>query len=184
MEKTVLKIAFERYDRHVPFFAGLVTPPDGVEIEALEVGHTEKTSGYTESYPRRDGVDRHIRMLHDREFDICELSLSFYLIAKSGDFPFTAVPVFPRRLFSQSLFFVNAASGIETPGDLVGKKVAIHGFQVTLAVLGKGDLKFEYGVPWEEIHWYTMNPPPVPLQLKEGISVTDIPPGKDPGEML
>jgi 4,5-dihydroxyphthalate decarboxylase len=51
---------------------------------------------------QRDGEARHERMLQKGEFDVAKLSLSSYLMAKSRDIPFTAIPVFPRRLFSQS----------------------------------------------------------------------------------
>ena len=67
MTDMTLTIALERYDRHIPFFMGLVTPPAGITLEPLEVGMVP---------PRRDGVDRHRRMLADGEFDIAEVSLA------------------------------------------------------------------------------------------------------------
>lgn len=137
-------MALERYDRHVPFFTGAIEMPPGIEIAPLEVGidHTH-----------RDGRDRHERMIRDREFDICELSFSSYIMAVDRGAEFTATPVFPRRLFSQNHIYVHADSGIETPADLAGRKVALRAFQTTMSVLVKGDLKFFYGVPWENIHW-------------------------------
>jgi 4,5-dihydroxyphthalate decarboxylase len=76
-------------------------------------------------------------MLQRGEFDICEISLSSYLMAKSRDMPFTAVPVFPRRLFSQSQIWVNINAGIRTPKDLLGRKIGLNTFQTTLSVLAK-----------------------------------------------
>ena len=184
MTDLTLTIAFERYDRHMPFFTGNVTPPDGVTVKALEVGHTEPTGDQPVHFPRKNGLNRHGRMLHEGEFDICEMSLSSYIMAKARGLPFTAVPVFPRRLFSQAMFFINTDAGIETPHDLLGKRIAIHAFQVTLAVLAKGDLKFEYGVPWEEIKWFAVDPEKIAFDLKDGVSVERIAPEKDPGEML
>ena len=40
--------------------------------------------------PGRHGLNRHGRMLHDNEFDICEMSLGSYVMAKSRGAPFTA----------------------------------------------------------------------------------------------
>jgi len=114
-----LTIALERYDRHFPFFDGTVTPPENVDFNILQVG---------QSATLRDGTDRHGRMLHG-EFDICEFSMSSYLMAKGRGMPITGVPVFPRRLFSASAMFVHPDSGIRHPKDLIGKKVAISSFK-------------------------------------------------------
>ena len=62
-----LTIALNRYDRHVPFFNGTVSPPKGIAFKPLEVG---------ESSVYRDGTDRHERMLKHLAFDIAEMSLS------------------------------------------------------------------------------------------------------------
>ncbi|MDE0335892.1 MAG: hypothetical protein OXI64_13105, partial [Defluviicoccus sp.] len=88
-----LSIALERYDRHVPFFMGLVEPPEGLKLKPLEVGMAP---------PRRDGVDRHRRFLEKGEFDVAETSLSSHIIATARGAPFVGIPVFPRRLFSQN----------------------------------------------------------------------------------
>ena len=152
---TRLSIALDRYDRHIPFFMGLVEPPPGIELEALEVGMVP---------PRRDGVDRHRRMLVEREFDIAEVSLASYILARQAGAPLTAVPTIPRRLFSQNHIFVNTRAGIEQPRDLAGRRVAIWAFQVTMSVLAKGDLQEEYGVPWREVTWVTQQPEEIAWQ--------------------
>ena len=175
MTDTDLTIALERYDRHVPFFMNMVAPPEGVNLTALEVGMAP---------PRRDGIDRHRRMFQDKEFDICEQSFSSHIIATSRGAPFTAVPVFPRRLFSQNHIFVNVDSGIETPQDLIGKTVAVRTLQTTMSVLALGDLKFEYGVPWEEINWVTETPEVLPIEGRAGGSVRAVEPGQRIGDML
>src|SRR5690606_32285870 len=107
-----------------------------------------------------------------------------YLMAKSRGMPFTAIPVFPRRLFSLSQMWVNVDAGIQTPRDLVGKKVGLHSFQNTLATLAKGDLQSEYQVPWREIHWVLSKPDNVPFTPPEGVRLERISGGKNVGEML
>ena len=160
-----LTIALERYDRHVPFFMGMVKPPEGISLRALEVGMAP---------PRRDGIDRHRRFWSGQEFDICEMSVSSYLTAKGKGAPYTAVPVFPRRLFSQNHMFVSRAAGIEKPADLIGKKVCCRSFQTTMSVLAKGDLAFEYRVPWREMVWHTMSPELVPFRGQKDAKLTMI----------
>src|SRR5881397_1590761 len=102
MANPKLTIALSHYDHHIPFFDSSVRAED-VDLTMLEMGQSE---------PLKHDSDRHERMLQKGEFDICELSLSSYLIAKSRGMPFTAIPVFPRRLFSLSQMWVNVNSGI------------------------------------------------------------------------
>lgn len=169
-----LTMALSHYDRHIPLFDGSVRA-DGANLQVLEVG---------QSHPLKHGQDRHERMLQKCEFDICELSLSSYLIAKSRGMPFTAIPVFPRRLFSLSQMWVNAQAGIQSPQDLTGKKVGLSTFQTTLSVLAKGDLQAEYGVPWREIDWYISKDEAVPLKPIKGVKMQLLNPGQKIGGML
>ena len=162
MRKT-LSIALERYDRHIPFFMEMVKPPKGLQIKALEVGMAP---------PRRDGIDRHRRFYKNAEFDICEMSLSSYLTSKAQENLYTAVPVFPRRLFSQNHMFVSTAAKIKKPSDLIGKNVCCRSFQTTMSVLAKGDLTFEYDVPWQQMQWYTMSPELVNFPGKSQVNLT------------
>ncbi len=174
MAQLALKMALSHYDRHIPFFDGTVLP-EGIDLTVLEVG---------ESIPRKHGGERHSRMLQKGEFDICEVSLSSYLMAKSRAMSFTAIPVFPRRLFSQSQMWVNVNAGIQSPKDLVGRKVGLNTFQTTLSVLAKGDLQFEYGVPWRDIHWYVAREETVAFTPGEQVKIDVIPKDKSMSRML
>jgi 4,5-dihydroxyphthalate decarboxylase len=174
MANLQLSMALSHYDRHIPLFDGSVQA-DGVDLQVLEVG---------QSSPLKHGQDRHERMLQKGEFDICELSLSNYLVAKSRGMPFTAIPVFPRRLFSMSQMWVNADAGIDCPQALVGKKVGLSTFQTTLSVLAKGDLQVDYAVPWREIEWHISKDEAVPLRPLEGVTLQLLKPGQKLGAML
>ncbi len=174
MANLQLSMALSHYDRHIPLFDGSVQA-DGVDLQVLEVG---------QSSPLKHGQDRHERMLQKGEFDICELSLSNYLVAKSRGMPFTAIPVFPRRLFSMSQMWVNADAGIDSPQALVGKKVGLSTFQTTLSVLAKGDLQVDYAVPWREIDWYISKDEAVPLRPLEGVTLQLLKSGQKLGAML
>ncbi len=88
------------------------------------------------------------RMLRYREFDVAEMSLSSYTLSLFGPAPpFVAIPVFPSRFFRHSCIFVNAASGIRTAQDLVGRRVGSPEFQMTAPVWIRGILSDEYRVP-------------------------------------
>lgn len=174
MAQPKLTMALSHYDRHIPFFDGSVKT-EGVDLTILEVGQSELL---------KHGQNRHERMLQKAEFDICELSLSSYLMAKSRGMPFTAIPVFPRRLFSLSQMWVNVDAGIKSPQDLVGKKIGLSTFQTTLSVLAKGDLQSEYDVPWRKMNWVISKEEAIPFKPQEGVHVELITAGKKMGTML
>ncbi len=174
MAQIKLNMALSHYDRHLPFFDGSVQL-EGVDLQVLEVGQSE---------PLKHGRDRHERMLQKHEFDVCELSLSSYLMAKSRGMPFTAIPVFPRRLFSLSQMWIHVGAGIHSPQHLGGKRVGLRTFQTTLSVLAKGDLQSEYGVPWREIKWIVSKEEAVPFRPQEDVHIELVAPGKKLGTML
>jgi 4,5-dihydroxyphthalate decarboxylase len=158
----------------VPFFDGTVQP-EGIDLNVLIVGQSDV---------QRDGEERHERMLQKGEFDVAELSLSSYLMAKSRSMPFTAIPVFPRRLFSHSQMWINVDAEINSPKDLIGKKVGLHSFQNTLATLAKGDLQSEFDVPWRKIHWLLAKKDNVEFEPEKGVSIEQLSPSANAGEML
>ncbi len=168
-----LTIALEHYDRHVPFFERTVSP-EGVALTALHVG---------QSAPGRHGARRHERILAG-EFDVGELSCSSYLMARDRGLPYVAIPVFPRRLFSQSRIYVNAEAGIRAPADLAGRRVGLSSYQKTLSVLAKGDLAHEYGVPWKEITWVTSSEEAVPVEYPPDVRVEQVPAGQPLADLL
>lgn len=175
MGKLKIILALSNYDRHVPFFDGTLPVPEELELHTVQVG---------QSAPLKDGVSRHERMIREREFDAAEVSLSSYIMAKNRGMPLTAIPVFPRRLFSQSQAWVLADATITSPADLIGRKVGLSSFQTTLSVLAKGDMKWEYGVPWEKIKWCVNREENVSFKLKEGVSLERKGEGKKIGQML
>jgi 4,5-dihydroxyphthalate decarboxylase len=161
----VTTLAIDRYDRHFPFFDGTVKLPDGLELDVLQVGQEGSLLC---------GAHRHERFLRDGEFDAAECSLASYITAKGQGLPFTAIPVFPRRLFSLGQIFVNARAGIREPADLAGRKVGLQSFQTTLAVLAKGDMAHEYGLALNSVQWRIRNPDAVDVTYPDDLSITRI----------
>lgn len=165
-----LRLALDRYDRHFPFFDQTVQVPENIDLKVLQVGQSQSW---------RDGGRRHEQMYHDGAFDVCEFGLSPYVMLRDREpeLPLIALPIFPRRLFSQSQIFISAKSGITRPEDLKGRRVALRSFHTTLSVLVKGDLKFHYGVPWEDIVWCTSKAEMVEYKRKSGVRVEALPDG-------
>jgi len=94
------------------------------------------------------------RMVRSSEFDVCELAFTTYLCAKSHGKPFTAIPIFPARVFHHGAVLVNTKAGIRNPKDLEGKTVGVHrGYTVTTGVWARSILQHEYGVDLKKITW-------------------------------
>ena len=149
MAKTKITLALGSYDRHAPLLEGCIPHPQ-FDVQSVEL---DPQAGRPE------------RFLQHFEFDAAELSLSSYLIAIDRGMPVRAVPIFPRRLFSQSQMYKNVHCGIDSPMDLVDKRIALSGYQNTLGVRAKGDLSHFYGVPRTTVTWITSGKEVLDLEL-------------------
>ena len=114
--------------------------PDGIELNYLDLP-VEETF---------------FRMLRHREFDVAEMSLSSYTVSLFREpQPFVAIPIFPSRFFRHSCIYVNVASGIRVPADLIGKRVGTPEYQMTAPVWIRGILSEHYGVPVDSVTYCT-----------------------------
>jgi 4,5-dihydroxyphthalate decarboxylase len=94
------------------------------------------------------------RMVRENAYDVCEMSLTTYLLAKAYGKPFTALPVFVMRDFHHRAIKVNTKTGIGHPKDLEGRMVGVNrGYTVTTGVWARGILAAEYGVDLDEVTW-------------------------------
>ena len=132
----------------------------------LGIWNYDRVRALADGSVRADGIDLNVldmpveetffRMLRHREFDVAELSLSSYTVSLSREpRPFVAIPVFPSRFFRHSCIFVSTRSGIEKPGDLVGKRIGVPEYQMTAPVWIRGILQDEYGVDPASVTYYT-----------------------------
>lgn len=94
------------------------------------------------------------RAHHGQQFDVCELSMSRYLISTSrGDSPYYAVPVFLSRVFRHNSIYIRNDRGITSPADLRGRLVGLPEYQMTAAFWVRVIFSDEYGVPPNQIKW-------------------------------
>ena len=139
MGKIRLTLACWDYDRTRPLQEGTVQV-EGVELTYLPL-RVEETFW---------------RMLRYQEFDAAELYMGSYLMAREKGSPrLIAIPVFPSRAFRHSCIYINTDSGIKEPKDLVGKRVGVPEYQITMAIWVRGILQHEYGVAPEKMKWFT-----------------------------
>jgi 4,5-dihydroxyphthalate decarboxylase len=99
-------------------------------------------------------VDASNVMCRELAFDICDISVTGYLLAKRYSKGITAIPVFPIRSFGQShSVVVNERSDVLTPKDLEGKKFGARAYTGVASLWSRGVLQHEYGVDADKVTW-------------------------------
>lgn len=148
--------------------------------EALKTGEV-KPEGIDLTYiPIQSPPEIFSRMIDFKSFDGSEMSLSQYLqMRANGNDEFTALPIFPSRVFRHSFIFVR--NNINSPKDLEGKTVGVPEYWQTAAVWIRGILQHEYDVDLSKLRWIEGGVD-VPLSLEE-INLRKSMPGYRP-EML
>lgn len=131
-----------------------------------------------------DSVERHSRFLQKQEFDIAEISLSSFMIARDHGFPAAAIPVFMSRRFGHGFIYINTSKGIRTPADLIGRKVGVKQLQFTVNVLIRGILQHEYGVSQTSIEWVVEHEELLEFTPPPGMKITQLGKGQSVEKML
>ena len=171
-----LSLSCGDYDIHDGLIDGRVKP-QGVELTVL-VYNTP---------PRQWRMDQY------SEFDVCEFSMSSYLVTFDRQMrgepmtmePVRAIPVFPHRRFRHSFIFVNSNAGIDSPKDLEGRRVGLRTWQATAGLWARGILQDEYDVDLHKVRWYTSDDESiVDAQLPTGFDIQRIPEGASVTDML
>ena len=161
----------------------------------LATGDYESIRALKEGTVRADGIEltvltdmtsdtRHWRMLRNREFDIAELSMSNYLMAKYIGLPFTAIPVFLHRRFRHGFIFLNTSKGIRKPADLIGRRIGLRNFQATANLWIRGILEHEHGLPHRSVHWFKQDEEEVDWTPPADLDIQRIAPGGSVEKML
>jgi 4,5-dihydroxyphthalate decarboxylase len=94
------------------------------------------------------------RQLTFWEFELSEMSLSSYLIARSKGADMIAVPVFPTRRFMHMGLSINVDSGAESASDLAGKRIGVGDYQQTSALWTRGILEHDFDVSQYKVQWW------------------------------
>src|SRR5882757_1773841 len=168
MSKLRLTFACGPYDRTLALRDGTIQP-EGIELN------------YIASQP----PDIFWRMLQFNEFEISEMSLSNHAtLVSTGNAPFTALPVFPSRVFRHGYIFINPDKGIKSPADLKGKRGGVPEYTMTAAVYMRGLLEHEYGVKPSDVEWVQGRADRLGRKLPPDIRLTQAPAGTELGDML
>jgi 4,5-dihydroxyphthalate decarboxylase len=124
------------------------------------------------------------RMVRNLEFDVCEMALTTYLVAKAHGVRFTAVPAFLVRGFHHGAITVDVRHDITGPKDLEGRRVGVNrGYTVTTGVWARAILAAEHGVDLDSITWMPSGDEHV-AEYRPPANVVPIEPGRTLDAML
>ncbi len=94
-------------------------------------------------------------MVREQAFDVSEMAVVTYLMAKSVGKPMVLLPNVVLARFQHAYALYHARSGELTPGDLNGKRVGIRSFTTTTGAWLRGILANDHGVDLDSIDWVT-----------------------------
>ena len=123
------------------------------------------------------------RVVRELEFDVAELAITTFLMARSHGKPLVLLPAVLFGRFQHPLIMYNAERGQLAPGDLVGRRVGIRSTSVTTAMWLKGILVDDHGVDLDRVRWVTFEDAHV-AEYHDPPSVERAAPGKELVQML
>jgi len=94
-------------------------------------------------------------MVREAAFDVSEMAIVTYLMARSFNKPMVLLPNVVLARFQHAYALYNAKQGTLKPADLNGKRVGIRSFTTTTGAWLRGILANDYGVDLNSIDWVT-----------------------------
>src|SRR5258708_30588601 len=94
-------------------------------------------------------------MVREQAFDVSEMAIVTYLMAKSVGKPMVLLPDVVVARFQHAFALYHARSGALAPRDLNGKRIGIRSFTTTTGAWLRGILAGDYGVDLRSIDWVT-----------------------------
>jgi 4,5-dihydroxyphthalate decarboxylase len=123
------------------------------------------------------------RAVRDIEFDVSELAIVTFLMAKAYGKPLTLLPAVVMARFQHPYLAYNAERGPLAPGDLAGRRVGVRSYSVTTAMWIRGILADDYGVDLDTVKWISFEEAHV-AEYRDPPTVERAPAGSDALSML
>ena len=152
MSKLKLSVAVGNYDRARPL-----------------IDRDVQIDGVDPVFMTLDPEEIFFRAFRHAEFDICELSLSSFTVKTAlGDSAYVGVPAFLSRAFRHTSIYIRTDRGIQSPKDLIGRRVGTPEYQLTACVWARALLEDDFGVKPSDIIWVRggMEQPGRPEKIK------------------
>jgi 4,5-dihydroxyphthalate decarboxylase len=123
------------------------------------------------------------RVVRDLEFDVAELAIVTFLMARAQGAPLALLPAVVLARFQHPYLVCSAARGPLAPADLAGRRVGVRSYTVTTAMWIRAILADDLGVDPAAIHWVTFEDAHV-AGVADPPGVTRAPPGAAMMDML
>ena len=120
------------------------------------------------------------RVVRNLEFDVAEMAIMTFLIAKAHGKPYRLLPFVVMARY-QHPYLVTTKS--LKPKELEGKRVGVRSYSVTTGAWIRGILADDYGVDLSKIHWTTFEEAHV-AEYVDPPNVQRAAPGKEINAML
>ncbi len=123
------------------------------------------------------------RVVRELEFDVAELAIVTFLMAKAHGKPLVLVPTVLIGRFQHPFIVYNAERGPLAPGDLAGRRVGIRSYSVTTVTWIRGILADDHGVDLDRVRWVTFEDAHV-AEFRDPPGIERAAAGRDPVQML
>ena len=113
------------------------------------------------------------RVVRELEFDVAELAIVTFLLAKAYGKPYRLLPAVVTARFQHGTLAYNPERCKLSPDRLAGKKVGMRSYSVTTATWVRGILADDYGVDLSTVNWVTFEDPHV-AEFRDPPNVTRV----------
>lgn len=122
-------------------------------------------------------------MVREGRYDVSEMAIATFLMAKEAGIPITLLPVVLVRRFQEGAMLCREDSPIRGPADLAGRRVGVRAYSQTTGMWLRGVLQEVHGVAPGAIVWTTFEDAHVPT-FRDPPFCTRAPAGSDMTAML
>ncbi len=101
-------------------------------------------------------------MVRELRYDVSEMAIATFLMAKEAGVPITLLPVVMASRFQEGALLCRPDRGIRGPIDLPGMRVGVRAYSQTTGMWLRGVLQEEFGIAPDAIAWTTFEDAHVP----------------------
>ena len=138
-EPHVLRTVLGSYPHTAPLKQGTVASP-AVRLAFADVAPTHKAFK---------------PMVRELAYDVCEMAIVTYLMAKAHGKPLVLIPAVMLGRFQHHCMLYNAERGPLAPADLPGRRVGVRAYSQTTGAWLRGILQNDYGIDIGRVRWVT-----------------------------